>query len=183
MMINWKGALAAAALMTVATASLPVQAADTACGTDRKIDIAEMTWASAAALAHIHAHILEDGFGCNVEIVAGDTVPTSASMLSKGDAGDRAGAVDELDPGPVAEGHGRWRRSPNSATPSTAAVSRAGSSRNTRTRSHPELKTAEDILAHPELFADPGRSEQGPALFLPAGLGLRDRQLGDVRSL
>src|SRR5690606_38652263 len=81
--IRWKGALAAAALFSAA-ASLPVQAQDNACGTDRKIDIAEMTWASAAAIAHIHALILENGFGCEVEVVAGDTVPTSASMLARG---------------------------------------------------------------------------------------------------
>ncbi|HEV7286568.1 MAG TPA: glycine betaine ABC transporter substrate-binding protein, partial [Kaistia sp.] len=61
------------------------QATDAAsCGTDRAIDIAEMTWPSAAALAHIHAIILEKGFGCNVEIVTGDTVPTSSSMLTRG---------------------------------------------------------------------------------------------------
>ena len=40
--------------------------------------------ASAAALAHIHAIVLEQGFGCDVEIVTGDTVPTSSSMLTRG---------------------------------------------------------------------------------------------------
>src|SRR5690606_23120401 len=73
------GAAFFAANLVAATAT-PASAQETAttCGTDRTIDIAEMTWPSAAALAHIHAVILERGFGCNVEIVAGDTVPTSA---------------------------------------------------------------------------------------------------------
>ena len=79
----WKGMLAAGAMVIAgATASLPVQAQDTTCGTDRTIDIAEMTWPSAAALAHVHAIILENGYGCNVEVVQGDTVPTSASSSS-----------------------------------------------------------------------------------------------------
>ena len=62
--------------------ALPALGAE--CGTDKTIGIAEMTWPSAAALAHVHAFILEKGYGCTVEIVSGDTVPTSSSMLSKG---------------------------------------------------------------------------------------------------
>ena len=54
------------------------------CGTDKVIEIAEMGWPSAAALAHIHAIILGDGLGCNVELVTGDSVPTAATMLAKG---------------------------------------------------------------------------------------------------
>ena len=46
-------------------------ASATECGTDKTIDIAEMNWATAAALAHIHAHILGDGYGCNTEVRAG----------------------------------------------------------------------------------------------------------------
>ncbi|HHG90690.1 MAG TPA: hypothetical protein ENJ90_09475, partial [Devosia sp.] len=74
------------ALGLVAAAPTAAQAGShgVPCGTDRLIDIAEMSWPSAAALAQIHAIILKEGFGCNVEIVAGDTVPTSASLLAKG---------------------------------------------------------------------------------------------------
>ncbi|WP_244542423.1 glycine betaine ABC transporter substrate-binding protein [Devosia psychrophila] len=43
-----------------------------------------MTWPSAAALAQIHAKILDAGFDCNVEIVTGDTVPTTSSMVLRG---------------------------------------------------------------------------------------------------
>ena len=128
MMNLWKGALAAAVLIG-ATASLPVQAHDTACGTDRTIDIAEMTWPSAAALAHIHATILEAGYGCNVEIVTGDTVPTSSSMLSRGTPAVApelwTSAIEE----PWAEGHRPTARSSSSPMPSPMARSKAGSSR------------------------------------------------------
>ena len=87
MILKSGGIAAAIAVAFLSAASLPVlaQDADAAqCGTDRTIDIAEMTWPSAAALAHIHATILEEGYGCNVEIVAGDTVPTSSSMMTRG---------------------------------------------------------------------------------------------------
>ena len=87
-MIYRSGGIAAAmtlALFALATpAAFAQDSADTACGTDRTIDIAEMTWPSAAALAHIHATILEAGYGCDIEIVTGDTVPTSSSMLTRG---------------------------------------------------------------------------------------------------
>lgn len=51
------------------------------CGT---VTIAEMNWASAGAIAHIDKIILEEGYGCTVELVAGDTVPTFTSMNEKG---------------------------------------------------------------------------------------------------
>lgn len=164
----WKGTLAAAGLTLAAAASLPVQAQDTTCGTDRTIDIAEMTWPSAAALAHIHATILEAGFGCDVEIVTGDTVPTSSSMLARGtpavapelwtsaiqdqwEAGIEEGTVAELS---------------NAITDGTiegwfipAYVQEA----------HPELKTAEDVIARPDLFPDPEESSKGRLYSCPPG--------------
>ncbi|MTI07871.1 ABC transporter substrate-binding protein [Roseibium denhamense] len=62
-------------------ATAPVQA-DEACG---DVVIAEMNWASAAAMAQIDKIILEEGFGCDVELVIGDTVPTFTSMVEKGE--------------------------------------------------------------------------------------------------
>ena len=52
-------------------------AGQTACG---KLTIAEMTWASAAVAAHMEKIILQKAYGCEVELVPGDTVPTSTSM-------------------------------------------------------------------------------------------------------
>jgi glycine betaine/proline transport system substrate-binding protein len=164
----WKGVLAAACLS--AAASLPVQAAeaDAACGTDRQIDIAEMTWASAAALAHIHAKILDEGFGCNVEIVTGDTVPTSTSMLTRGSpaiapelwtsaiqeqwekgiaAGDVVSLGDAIDGGALEA----W------FIPSYMA------------EEHPELQTAQDVVDHPELFPDPEDPSKGRFYSCPPG--------------
>ena len=54
--------------------------ADAACG---KVTIAEMNWASAGVAAHVEDIILSRGYGCDTEIVPGDTVPTVTSMTEK----------------------------------------------------------------------------------------------------
>ncbi|WP_316861149.1 ABC transporter substrate-binding protein [uncultured Cohaesibacter sp.] len=68
-----------AALMLSGSA-LTAQAAD--CG---KITIADMNWNSATLIANIDRFILEHGFGCEAELVPGDTMPTGASMTEKGE--------------------------------------------------------------------------------------------------
>lgn len=165
------GIAAAMAVAFLAAGSLPVLAQDSdaaACGTDRTIDIAEMTWPSAAALAHIHATILEDGFGCDVEIVGGDTVPTSSSMLSRGtpaiapelwtsaieEAWNRAkeeGAVVELAPA-ITDGTVEGWFIPQYTQDA-----------------HPELTSAEAVIARPDLFSDPEDSSQGRLYSCPPG--------------
>ncbi|MDN3647811.1 ABC transporter substrate-binding protein [Reinekea marina] len=49
------------------------------------VSIADMNWSSATLLAYVDAFILEEGYGCNVEIVPGDTMPTGTSMIEKGE--------------------------------------------------------------------------------------------------
>lgn len=73
-------ALAALALGGAALAQ-PAVAQD--CGTAERVTIAEMTWLSAATLAHVAQKIMADGYGCNAELVPGDTVPTATSMLTR----------------------------------------------------------------------------------------------------
>jgi len=55
--------------------------AQEACGT---VSISNMNWQSAELIANVDAYILTHGFGCNVELVNGDTVPTLISMAEKG---------------------------------------------------------------------------------------------------
>jgi len=68
-----------AALLAGALASTPAQAA---CG---KVSIADMNWASATLIAHVDGFILKHGYGCDVNIVTGDTMPTGTSMVEKGE--------------------------------------------------------------------------------------------------
>lgn len=49
------------------------------------VSIAEMNWSSAALIAHVDRYILEHGYGCNAELVPGDTMPTGTSMTEKGE--------------------------------------------------------------------------------------------------
>lgn len=79
-----KTTLMAAATVTAIMGLQPATAQATECGTSDKITIAEMTWLSASSLAFITQKVLANGYGCNVEIVPGDTVPTATSMLTKG---------------------------------------------------------------------------------------------------
>ena len=69
------GALAVSAMAAV-------QPAAAECG---RITIADMNWASAEFAAYVDKIILENGYGCEVELVPGDTMPTSTSMMEKGE--------------------------------------------------------------------------------------------------
>ena len=152
----------------VAATSMPASAQDAACGTTRTIDIAEMTWPSAAALAHIHAIILEHGYGCSVEIVAGDTVPTSASMLSRG----TPAVAPELWTSAIQE---PWERGIEEGV-----VVQLGDAITDGTvegwfipryvqEANPELTTGEAVVARPDLFPDPENAGKGRLYSCPPG--------------
>lgn len=53
-----------------------------ACG---RVTIADMNWSSATLIANVDRFILEKGFGCDAELVPGDTMPTGTSMVEKGE--------------------------------------------------------------------------------------------------
>lgn len=152
-----------------ATTSIPALAQEeTVCGTDRTIDIAEMTWPSAAALAHIHAIILEHGYGCNVEIVAGDTVPTSASMLSRG----TPAVAPELWTSSIEEA---WAKGIEDGV--VVQLSDAITDGTIEgwfiprylQEEHPELTTAEAVIARPDLFPDQENPQLGRLYSCPPG--------------
>ena len=157
-----KHSLIAAAILTAGFASAGQAAED--CG---DISIAEMNWASAGLAAWVDKIILEKGYGCNVSLVTGDTMPTFTSMNEKSEP-DMApemwvNAVKEPLDAAVKEGRiivaarilsdggveGIW-------VPTKLA------------REH-DIKTLEDALAHPELF--PGAEDESKGAFFgcPSG--------------
>jgi glycine betaine/proline transport system substrate-binding protein len=69
-------------LILVLTGALFASQAMAACG---KVSIADMNWSSATVMAHIDSFMLEKGYGCETEIVPGDTMPTGTSMMEKGE--------------------------------------------------------------------------------------------------
>lgn len=160
--------VAVAAVAAIAGSALAGAAIAAECGTDRKIDIAEMGWPSAAALARIHAIILEKGYGCTVELVPGDTVPTLAAMVSKGEPalapelwpnaskeawekGLAEGTVVDLGPA-IAEGLVQGWYIPTYVA-----------------EANPELKSVEDLPRFAKLFADPDDPAKGRFVSCPPG--------------
>lgn len=169
MTLSRKSVLLAASLLLGAAFALPAQAQE-ACGTDRTIDIAEMTWPSAAALAHVHALILERGYGCNVEIVQGDTVPTSASMIERG----QPAIAPEMWTGTIA---GAWEQGLEEGNVVEAGLAFTDGAvegwwiPDYTAEQYPDLKTPEDLPAFAEVFADPEEPDQGRFYSCPPGWG------------
>tara|TARA_Y100001934_G_scaffold92716_1_gene114545 strand:- start:10751 stop:11740 length:990 start_codon:yes stop_codon:yes gene_type:complete len=69
-------------LLAITILGLNFNAANAACG---KVTIADMNWPSATLIAHIDKIILKNGYGCDAELVTGDTMPTGTSMIEKGE--------------------------------------------------------------------------------------------------
>lgn len=157
---------AAFAALWVATAAGDVLAQTSAvphpppeCG---NVTVAELNWASASIIAHIDRTVLEAGFGCDVELIPGDTLSTLNSMLNRGepdvspetwinsarDLLDAAAARRDLHylAPALADGgvEGWW-------IPAYVA------------EAHPEIETVADALRRPDLFPAPDGT--GAALY------------------
>ncbi|MEL6751487.1 MAG: glycine betaine ABC transporter substrate-binding protein [Pseudomonadota bacterium] len=134
------------------------------------VTMAEMNWASAELMANVDKFILENGYGCNVELVQGGTTQIFASMNEKGNpeiAGElwvnavreplnkavEEGRMEILVKGPITElGEGWW------ITPAFA-------------EKHPELDSVEKVLERPDLFPDSEDPSKGAFIGCPAGWG------------
>lgn len=125
---------------------------------------------SAEVLTFVDKFILENGYGCTVQTVPGDTVPTTTSMVEKGDPDVSSETwidlLPEIVPRGVADGkivlgapvlpdggvQGLW-------IPKYLADA------------HPDIKTIDDALKHPELFPDPEDASKGVIFNGAAGWG------------
>ena len=134
------------------------------------VTMAEFNWASGELMANVDKLILEEGFGCNVELIIGGTAPIFASMNEKGtpdiageqwvnavrtmvDAAIGEGRLHAVNTGPILGlGEGWW------IPPYTAAA-------------HPENKTVLDWIEHPELFPSAEDPSKGAFVGCPAGWG------------
>lgn len=61
--------------------TLPLNANANECG---EFTIADMNWNTASFMAYVDQFILNEGLGCDAELIPGDTVPTGTSMIEKG---------------------------------------------------------------------------------------------------
>lgn len=150
--------------LAVATAMVGTSAlAD--CG---RVTIANMNWNSAALMASIDQLILSEGYGCDAELVPGDTMPTGTSMVEKGEP-DIAPELwsnsmkEALDRG-VEEG--RLRRAGKS-------LSDGGEEGFWVPRylvdEYPELATIEGVKQHADLFEHPEDPDKSMFMGCPAG--------------
>ncbi len=133
-----------------------------------EVSIAEMNWASAGVAAWVDKYILENGYGCTVTLVTGDTMPTFTSMNEKAqpdmapelwvnavrtplDAAIKEGRLIEAAP-LLSEGgvEGWW-------IPKFLADA------------HPDIKTVQDALKHPELFPAPEDPSKAAIINCPSG--------------
>ncbi|MCL9780023.1 ABC transporter substrate-binding protein [Vibrio sp. S4M6] len=135
------------------------------CGT---VTIADMNWNSASLIANIDQFILENGYGCDAQLIPGDTMPTGTSMIEKGQP-DVAPELwtnslkEALDKG-VSENRLRY----------TGHVLIDGGEEGFwvpayMVKKYPELKTIEGIKKHAKLFKNPEDPDSSAFYGCPAG--------------
>lgn len=152
-------ALFAAALYTFAGA------AHADCGS---VSIAEMNWASAGVAANVDKIILQEGYGCSVELVTGDTLPTFTSMNEKGqpDVAPELWINAVRTPLDQAVSEGRL-------VIAAGILSEGGQDGwwipKFLADAHPEIKTVQQALDHPELFPSPDDPKKGVIYNCPPG--------------
>jgi glycine betaine/proline transport system substrate-binding protein len=130
------------------------------------VSIADMNWGSASVAANVDKIILEKGYNCSVQLVAGDTMPTYTSLDEKAQPDmapefwvnsvrtplDKAATEGRLVIGAeiLADGaiEGWW-------IPKFIADA------------HPDIKTVQQALQHPELFPAPDNPNKGAVTNCP----------------
>lgn len=157
-------ALAACGKKDDAPASATAETAQE-CG---KVTVASMNWQSAEVLASIDNIILTQGYGCEVEVVPGDTMPTLTSMIEKSqpDVAPEAWINAIRQPLDAAVQEGRLHYAARALEdggvegwwiPKYIADA------------HPDIKTIDDALNHPELFPAPEAKGKGAVHNCPSG--------------
>ena len=141
--------------------------ANAACG---KIVMADMNWASANLMANVDRVILEAGYGCEIELITGATMPTFTSMNEKGAPDVAAEQWANAVANPLAKAVAEGRLHIANKAPITGLGEGWWVTPGTLKR-HPELITALDILDHPELFPYAEDSSKGAFVGCPAGWG------------
>ncbi len=163
--------LSIAAGLALAVGPLSVVKADSHdCGSADTITIAEMTWSSAASLAHIAQTILSAGYGCNAELVPGDTVPTATSMLTR----SSPHIAPELW---VSTAQSIWDQMLERGNVYKASdIFGSGGEEGWWVprytwEANPQLRSVEDLADNWELFAEPANPGQGRLYGCPPGWG------------
>ncbi len=148
----------------VAAPAAPAATAQ-ACG---KVTVANMNWQSAEVLANIDNIILSKGYGCEVELVPGDTMPTLTAMMEKGqpDVAPEAWVNAVRQPLDAAVKEGKLHYAAKSLTDGGVEgwwIPKYLADAN------PTVKTIDDALQHPELFPSVENKKKGAVHNCPSG--------------
>lgn len=143
-------------LAGLASNSMPTFAAD--CG---NVSLAmHINVQSAEVLAYVDKFILENGFDCTVEMMPGDTVPSTTSMVEKEQPDVSPETWVDLLPEIVPRG-----LKDNKIVEAAKALPDGGIQGwwipKYVADAHPDIKTVEDALNHPDLFPDPEDAKKG----------------------
>ena len=159
--------LLASTCLTLGVLMLGAQANAADCG---EVTIASMNWQSAEVLASLDKFILNEGYGCDAEIIVGDTVPTITSMVKKGQPDIAPEGWVDLLPEVVNRGISEGKLVGAAVALSDGAVQGWWIPKYIAD-AHPDIKTIPDALKHPELFPDPEDSSKGAVHNGPQGWG------------
>ncbi|MCW2310799.1 ABC transporter substrate-binding protein [Rhodoferax antarcticus] len=145
--------------------TLPLVASAQSCG---RVTVANMNWQSAEVLANIDDIILTEGYGCEVELVPGDTMPTLTAMIEKGkpDVAPEAWINAVRLPLDAAVKEGRLHYAARSLQDGGAEgwwIPKYVADAN------PGIKTIDDALKHPEIFPSAEAKGKGAVHNCPSG--------------
>jgi glycine betaine/proline transport system substrate-binding protein len=159
--------LLATTIIAAAVAGFAGAASAADCGS---VTIANMNWQSAEVLANIDKIILTEGYGCDAELVVGDTVPTLTSMTEKGEPDVAPEGWVDLLPDVVNKAVKEGK-----LVVAGDALADGGEQGwwipKYLADAHPDIKTIPDALKHPELFPAPEDSSKGAVFNGPQGWG------------
>jgi len=153
--------------LAVGLGAAGMSAASAECG---DVTIASMNWQSAEVLSAVDRFILSEGYGCNVNVIGGDTVPTITSMAERGDPDIAPEGWIDLIPEVVNRGIEEGRLVKAAVAISDGAVQGWWIPKYIAD-ANPDLKTIDDVLARPDLFPDPEDPSKGAIHNGPAGWG------------
>lgn len=148
-------------------ALLSGSAAHAACG---DVTLAVFSWQSAEAMSYVDQFILQNGYGCNATTVAGDTVPTITAMIEKGEPDISSESTPSLLGDVYTKGVADGRISQIGTAISDGEVS-GWYIPQYLADAHPEIKTVDDAMKHPELFPSSDDPSKGEVIQGPQGWG------------
>lgn len=134
------------------------------------VTISNMNWQSAEVIANIDKIILTEGYGCNAELIVGDTVPTLTSMIEKGEPDIAPEGWVDLQPELVQRGIAEDKLVSTVEVLSDGAI-QGWFIPKYIVDANPDIKTIDDALKHPELFPAPEDPSKGAVYNGPQGWG------------